>query len=97
MATHEMKRETRAFVYVDVKPGKEMEVIEKLMKHDEVIEAHVIAGHEMYDMLILLEMKREIYESPAKKITEFVVENIRKQKDVIETNTLVPSISLTKR
>jgi DNA-binding Lrp family transcriptional regulator len=97
MIAHEMKRETRAFVYIDIKPGKEREILEKLLKHDEVIEAHMIAGQELYDVLVLLGIEREILESPTKKVSEFVINNIRKLRDVRETNTIIPAISFSKR
>lgn len=97
MVAHEMKRETRAFVYIDIKPGKEKEILEKLLKHDEVIEAHIITGQELYDVLILLRIEREILESPTKKISEFVINKIRKLRDVRETNTLIPAISFSKK
>jgi len=96
MIAHELKRETRAFVYIDVKPGKEKEIVEKLLKHDEVIEAHIIVGQELYDLLILLRMEREVFESPTKTISEFVINNIRNLRDVKETNTLIPAISFSK-
>ena len=97
MIAHEMKRETRAFVYIDVKPGKEKEVLEKLLKHDEVIEAHIITGQELYDVLVLLRIEREVFESPTKTISEFIINNIRKLRDVRETNTIIPAISFSKR
>ena len=97
MTVHEMKRETRAFVYIDVNPGKEKEVLDKLLKHDEVIEAHIIAGQELYDVLVLLRIEREVFESPTKKISEFVINTIRQLREVRETNTLIPAISFSKR
>jgi DNA-binding Lrp family transcriptional regulator len=97
MTAHEMKRKTRAFVYIDVKPGKEKEVLNKLLKNDEVIEAHIIVGQELYDVLVLLSIEREVFESPTKRISEFVINTIRKLGDVRETNTLIPAISFSKR
>jgi DNA-binding Lrp family transcriptional regulator len=97
MSAYEMKRETRALVYIDVKPGREKEIIEKLMKHDEVIEAHIVAGQQLYDVLVLLRIQREIFESPTKTISEFVINNVRKLKDVRETNTVIPAVSYSKR
>lgn len=97
MIAHEMKHESRAFVYIDAKPGKEKKIVEKLLEHDEVIEAHIIVGQEAYDVLILLRIEREIYESPTKTVGEFVIENIRKLGDVRETNTIIPAFSFSKR
>lgn len=97
MIAHEMKRESRAFVYIDTTPGKEKNVVEKLLKHDEVIEAHIITGQEVYDVLALLTIRREIWESPTKTVGEFVINNIRKMRDVKETNTIIPAFSFSKR
>lgn len=97
MTAHEMKSEARAFVYIDVKPGKEKEIVEKLLKHDEVVEAHIITGQEVFDVLVLLSVKREIYESPTKTIGDFVIQNIRRLRDVRETNTITPAFSFSKR
>ena len=44
-----MRQYTRAFVLVQTEPMKEKEVIEELVKMDEVIEAHMITGE--YDVL----------------------------------------------
>jgi DNA-binding Lrp family transcriptional regulator len=97
MIAQEMKRKTRAFVYIDTKPGKEKKIIEKLLKYDEVIEAHIITGQEAFDVLVLLDVKREIYESPTKTAGDFIISNIRKLSDVRETNTIIPVFSFSKR
>ena len=97
MTDHEMKKNTRAFVYIDTKPGKEKKIVEKLLKHDEVIEAHIITGQEAFDLLVLLDVKREIYESPTKTAGDFIINNIRKLSDVRETNTIIPAFSFSKR
>lgn len=98
MSTHEMKGRHRAFVFVDVAPGKDKKVLEKLLKHDEVIEVHLITGQ--YDLLAVLEFElygREIFSSFQETTSKFVVEKIRKLGDVRDTNTIIPSFSVTKR
>ena len=50
-----MKGRHRAFVFVDVAPGKDKKVLEKLLKFNEVIEAHLITGQ--YDVLAVLEFE----------------------------------------
>ncbi|MFQ5836665.1 MAG: Lrp/AsnC ligand binding domain-containing protein [Candidatus Bathyarchaeia archaeon] len=98
MSAHEMRGSKRAFVFVDVAPGKEKAVLEKLLKYDEVIEAHVITGQ--YDLLAVLEIELRghgIFASVQKIATNFVVEKIRKLRDVRDTNTIIPSFSVTKR
>jgi len=98
MSTHEMKGRHRAFVFVDVAPGKDKKVLEKLLKYDEVVEVHLITGQ--YDVFAVLEFElygREIFASFQETATKFVVEKIRKLRDVRDTNTIIPSFSATKR
>jgi len=88
----------RAFVLVDVAPGKDKKVLEKLLKYDEVIEAHIITGQ--YDVLAVLEFKlygREIFVSAQETVSKFVIEKIRRLGEVRDTNTIHPSFSVTKR
>ncbi|MGD8505647.1 MAG: Lrp/AsnC ligand binding domain-containing protein [Candidatus Bathyarchaeota archaeon] len=98
MSYHEMKGKHRAFVFIDVAPGKDRKVLEKLLKYDEVTEVHVITGQ--YDVLAVLEFElygREIFASFQETASKFVVEKIRKLKDVRDTNTIIPSFSATRR
>ncbi|MGQ9461336.1 MAG: Lrp/AsnC family transcriptional regulator [Candidatus Bathyarchaeaceae archaeon] len=98
MSVQEMKGRHRAFVFVEVTPGKEKRVLEKLLKYDEVIEAHLIPGQ--YDLLAVLEFElygRQIYASAQETISKFVIEKIRKLRDVRDTSTVFPSFSITKR
>jgi len=88
----------RAFVFVDVATGKDKKVLEKLLKYDEVIEVHLIPGQ--YDVLAVLEFElygREIFVSAQEAILKFVIEKIRKLREVRDTNTIFPSFSITKR
>ncbi len=98
MSTHVMRGRHKAFVFVDVVTGKEKKVLENLLKYDEVVEAHLIPGQ--YDIIAVLEFDlygRSIFSSAQEMISEFVVDKIRKLRDVQETNTLLPTFSLTKR
>jgi DNA-binding Lrp family transcriptional regulator len=98
MSTHEMKGVLRAFVLVNVAPGKEKKILEKLLKYDEVIEGHIITGQ--YDVLVVLEFElygRGIFASFQETASKFVVEKIRKLKNVLDTSTIIPSFSATKR
>ena len=73
MSTHVMKSYTRAFIYIDVKPGKEKQLLENILQFDEVLEAHLISGQ--YDVLVVLEVKRGLFDSPREMITNFIIEN----------------------
>jgi DNA-binding Lrp family transcriptional regulator len=66
--------------------------------YEEVIEAHLIAGQ--YDVLAVLEFElygRAVFASAQEVISNFVIEKIRKLKDVRDINTIIPSFSVTKR
>ena len=98
MSTHVMRETRRAFVFIEVQPGKEENVLKTLLKYDEVIEAHYIAGE--YDILVLLEIDlhgKGIIFSDQEIISKFVIEKIRKLDAVQDTNTVIPTYSVTKR
>ena len=98
MGVREMKGKHVAFVFVDVAPGKDKKVLEKLMEYDEVVEAHLIAGE--YDVLAVLELElygAAIFTSPQEAVSNFVIEKVRKLRDVRDTNTIYPTYSVTKR
>ena len=97
MGAHEVRGKFKAFVLIDVNPGKDKKVLEELMKYDEVKEAHLIAGQ--YDVLAVLEFEiygSAIFESAQEKISKFVIEKIRKIRDVRDTSTIQPAYSVTK-
>ncbi len=89
----EIKHNTRAFVFIDTRPGKEKDLMEKLLKYDEVKEVHLITGKN--DVLAILEVKRDILIPSATNVFHFL-EKIRKEGDVNDTETLVPLYSKTK-
>ena len=62
------------------------------------MEAHLIPGQ--YDILVVLEFElygREIFASAQETILKFVIEKIRKIRDVRDTHTIYPALSVTKR
>ncbi len=94
-----MKDRVRAFVYIDVKSGRVKEFLQKLMKRDEIVEAHIVTGQ--YDVLAVLELGitgkgLPFYGSVYDMITE-VIEGIRKLGNVRDTNTIIPVYSVTKK
>ena len=93
-----MKGRHRAFVFVDVEPGKDEKLLKRLLEYDEVLEAHIITGQ--YDLLVVLEFElygREIFSSFQETASKFVVEKIRNLREVRDTNTIIPTYSATKR
>ncbi len=93
-----MKGKRRAFILIDIAPGSEENFIEKLMRYDEVIETHLIVGE--YDVLAVLEFEvygRGLLWSLQEIVSNFVLDKIRKLKGVQDTNTIIPTRSVTKR
>ena len=76
-----------AFVFVDVAPGKDDYVVEKLLELDAVKEAHLVTGP--HDLLVLLQVKRGMLSDSTGDITDFVRSKIRKIKGVVDTETII--------
>jgi len=94
----QMKGRHRAFVLIDVAPGKEKKVLEKVLEYEEVVEAHLIPGE--YDVMAVLEFElygREIFVPVSEMVAKFVIEKIRRLSDVKDTNTILPSLSMVKK
>ena len=98
MDTQLMKGKYRAFIFLDIVPGKEKEFAKKLMRFDEVVEVHLIVGE--YDIFAVLEFEiygRALYSSPQEIISRFILDKIRKFREVKDTNTIIPTYSYTKK
>jgi DNA-binding Lrp family transcriptional regulator len=98
MSTHEMKGKRRAFVFIAIAPGSEEAFIERLMRYEEVLEAHLMVGE--YDVLAVLEF--EVYGqaflwSFQEIVSNFVLDKIRRLRGVRDTNTIIPTRSITRR
>ncbi len=89
----EIKRNTRAYLYVDCHSGKEKDLMEKLLKHEQVKEVHLITGKN--DLLAVLEIKRDILIPSSTNVFHFV-EKIREYPEVVDTETVIPLYSMTK-
>jgi DNA-binding Lrp family transcriptional regulator len=102
MSAEEMKRKARTFVLIKAEPRKEKEIMEKLLKLDEVKEVHVIAGE--MDLIAVLETRIEpvvgVLETvripSSKKVVEFIMNKILSIKGVQDTETMMPVFSKTK-
>jgi len=90
-----MKKNARGFVFIKTKPGKEQQVADKLLRLEEVKEAHIMAGE--WDVLAVLEVRREIFYPLQRKILGFVMDKVAKLPSVVDTNTIVPGFSRVKR
>ena len=97
MSAKVMKGKYRAFVFIDVAPGKDRKVAENLLKYSKIVEVHMITGR--HDILAVLEFEiyaQQIFTSFQETAAKFVLEKIRKLGYVQDTNTIIPSLSLSK-
>lgn len=90
----EMKRDITAFILMSVQAKREYKLIEKLYELDEVKEVHSVHGD--VDLLVKIELTRDLLNSDAEIISHFVHENIRQLNGVKSTKTLIPGLSRIK-
>lgn len=75
-------------------PMKEKEVMEELVKIEEVLEAHMITAQ--HDVLAVLHVKRQFLESEYQTIFYHAISKIEGVKHVMDTNTIIGMASQTK-
>jgi DNA-binding Lrp family transcriptional regulator/uncharacterized ParB-like nuclease family protein len=90
----EMRRKITAFVLMSVQAKQEFEIVEKLFEMDEVQEVHTVHGDA--DVLVKINLTRDLLSSDAEVIFQFVHEKIRKLPGVNSTKTLIPGFSKIK-
>ena len=90
----EMKRGITAFVLMNVQGKREIRIIEKLFELDEVREIHSVHGD--IDLLVKVELTRDLLSSDAEVISQFVHEKVRQVQGVNSTKTLIPGLSRVK-
>jgi DNA-binding Lrp family transcriptional regulator len=91
----EMRRGIVAFILIDVEARHEDRLLDKLSALPEVVEVHSVHG--AVDMLVKIELTRDLLASDAEVIGQFISEKIRKITGVRSTQTLIPGISRVKR
>jgi DNA-binding Lrp family transcriptional regulator len=89
-----MKQYTRAFILIQCEPMREKDVMEELLKMDEVIEAHMITGE--YDVLAVVQVKRHFLEADYDNVFNSAIAKIEGTKFVVDTNTVIGMASKTK-
>lgn len=90
----EMRCDITAFVLMNVQARKEEKIIAKLFELDEIQEVHSVHGD--VDVLVKINLSRDLLSSDAAIIGQFVQENIRQIPGVISTKTLIPGLSKIK-
>jgi DNA-binding Lrp family transcriptional regulator len=90
----EMTRGITAFVLMTVKAKSEYKIMDKLYQLKEVREIHSVHGE--VDILVKVDLTRDLLTSDAEIIGNFVHENIRGISGVSSTRTLIPGHSKIK-
>ena len=90
----EMKQGITVFILMNLQTSKGMKLIEKLYALDEVKEIYSVHGE--VDLLVKVELTRDLLSSDAEVISQFVHERVRQLPGIISTNTLIPGFSKIK-
>jgi DNA-binding Lrp family transcriptional regulator len=90
----EMKQGITVFILMKLQAKKEMKLIEKLYALEEVKEIYSVHGD--VDLLVKVELIRDLLSSDAETISQFVHEKVRQLPGIISTNTLIPGFSKIK-
>lgn len=90
----EMKQGITVFILMKLQAKKEMKLIEKLYALEEVREIYSVHGD--VDLLVKVELTRDLLSSDAESISQFVHEKVRQLPGIISTNTLIPGFSKIK-
>ena len=91
----EMLREITAFVLINVSAKKEIRLVDKLFKLEEVQEVHSVHGS--VDVIAKIVLKRDLVSSDAETIGDFVHGKIRQISGVMSSQTLIPGYSKQKQ
>lgn len=90
----EMLRSITAFIMMNVEARRELKVVDKLFVLPEVREVHSIHGS--IDILVKINLTRDLLTSDAEVIGHFVHESVRQIPGVLSTQTLIPGQSKIK-
>ncbi len=91
----DMLREITAFVLINVSAKKEVRLVDRLFKLEEVKEVHSVHGS--VDVIAKIVLKRDLVSSDAETIGDFVHNKIRQLSGVISSQTLIPGYSKQKK
>lgn len=90
----EMRRSITAFILMSVQGKHELKILDKLYALDEVSEVHSVHGD--IDLLVKVNLSRNLLVSDAEVISQFVTDNVRLIPGVNSTKTLIPGVSRVK-
>ncbi|NNL75302.1 MAG: ParB N-terminal domain-containing protein [Desulfobacterales bacterium] len=90
----EMKRGITVFILINAQAKKENKLIDRLYELEEVREIYSVHGD--VDLLVKVELTRDLLSSDAEVISQFVHEKVRQLPGISSTNTLIPGFSKIK-
>jgi DNA-binding Lrp family transcriptional regulator len=90
----EMKQSITFFILMNLQTNKETKLIEKIYALEEVKEIYWVHGD--VDVLVKVELTRDLLSSDAETISQFVHEKVRQLPGIIKTNTLIPGFAKIK-
>ncbi|CAB1069623.1 hypothetical protein D1AOALGA4SA_722 [Olavius algarvensis Delta 1 endosymbiont] len=90
----EMKSSITVFIHMNLHTSSEMKLIEELYALDEVKEIYSVHGD--VDLLVKVELTRDLLNSDAEVISQFIYERVRRLPGIISTNTLIPGFTKIK-
>jgi DNA-binding Lrp family transcriptional regulator len=90
----EMKQSITFFILMNLQTNRETKLIEKLYAIEEIKEIYWVHGD--VDLLVKVELTRDLLSSDAETISQFVHEKVRQLQGIISTKTLIPGFSKIK-
>lgn len=90
----EMKHSVTVFILIKATAKKERKLIDRLYELEEVREIYSVHGD--VDILVKVELTRDLLSSDAEVVSQFVHEKARQLPGIISTNTLIPGFSRIK-
>ncbi len=90
----EMLRGITAFIMITSDAKREIKIVDRLFALPEVREVHAVHGS--IDILVKVELTRDLLTSDAEVLGEFVQEKVRQVPGVLSTQTLIPGQSRIK-
>ena len=84
----------KAFVLVETQSGHTEEVLDNILKIEDVKEVHVVPGE--WDLMAVVEVEKGIVAPGSEKVGRLVMNQIGKTSHVSDTNTMVAHFSRTK-
>jgi len=89
------KPTVKAFIFIQSEPGKDKELMSKLLSLPEVVGVHLLFGKA--DVLAEVEVEKSFVNPPPQRIANLVETKIAKFQGVRDTDTYVPVDSITNR